>query len=144
MVATASGVDDPSLSVQVGGQPPADLSPATRVGDAGAPEDGMTLNWHRIEVTRDQLEKDPLLEVTVGPTGPERFAPAAVGMVGGFSLRPTVRPTPSAFYDGASWSTEPPAMLPLWPGGVKGAARYYVELRVVKQAFRRQTLTTYY
>ena len=95
-------------------------------------------------ITRDQLEKDPLLEVTVGPTGPERFAPAAVGMVGGFSLRPTVRPTPSAFYDGTSWSTEPPAMLPLWPAGVTGAARYYVELRVVKQAFRRQTLTTYY
>jgi hypothetical protein len=67
-----------------------------------------------------------------------------VGVVGGFSLRPTVRPTPSAFYDGAQWSTEPAAMLPSWPSGVRGAARFYVELRLIKQAFRRQTLSTYY
>src|SRR5215213_5145629 len=83
-------------------------------------------------MSRQVLERDALLDVNISPSRPETFVPGSVAVVGGYSLRPTVRPTPSAFFDGERWSTDPASMFPQWASRVRGAARYYVELRLVR------------
>jgi hypothetical protein len=142
MLSVAQGTSSPALGVQIGGQPVGELTASTWA--RGGPQEGAAgSGWHRIRLSREALERDPLLEVTVAPTGPESFTPGAVGLIGGYSLRPTVRPAPSAFFDGERWSTEPKVLFPAWPDGVSGAVRYYVELRLIHPTSRR-LIGTYY
>lgn len=142
MLSVAEGTRSPALGVQIEGQPVGELTATTWA--RGGPQEGAGgSGWHRIRLSREALERDPLLEVTVAPVSPESFTPGAVGFIGGYSLRPTVRPAPSAFFDGERWSTEPQVLLPAWPDGVSGAVRYYVELRLIHPLSRR-LIGTYY
>jgi hypothetical protein len=99
--------------------------------------------WHRLRVPRADLEYEADLQIEVRPL--PSLVPAAVGVIGGYSYRPTRPPAPSAFFDGTMWSTEPSVMLPV-PGrspALLGPMRYFIELRVVDPVDRR-FLAIYY
>jgi hypothetical protein len=132
MVMTGPGSVDPGLRVQLGGQPLGDLTAETWAGRGKPGTETGSSGWYRLPVSRAALEQGGLLEVSIAPADPETFVPGSVGLFGGYSLRPTVPPAPSAFFDGERWSTAPSTLLPDWPSEIKGAVRFYVELRVLQ------------
>jgi hypothetical protein len=108
-------------------------------------------DWHRLWVTRTELEARETLEVVVRP---DRFSSppdGQIGLLGGFALRPTAGAQPSAFYDGRGWSGAPEALFDLSlprsraAGSVRpvDAYRYFVELRIT-HAETGRILAIYY
>ena len=125
---------DGALSVTLDGVTLGDLSSRSAV--AGSPE------WHRLPVTRAQLETARPFTVVVGPSAHAPFVAGALGFGGGFSFRPSAPPTPSAFFDGSAWSSAPEALFPDLAGArdlfpQPGPQRFFVELRFIDPATRR-------
>jgi hypothetical protein len=91
-------------------------------------------------VTRADLEASQPLEIVIRPDPDVPFVPGATGLIGGFSFRPTAPPQPSAFFDGARWSSDIGALFPGLAGdggyAQPGPQRYYIELRFVDPATR--------
>jgi hypothetical protein len=141
------GASEPGLVVRLNGVDLGPLTAATTVGEPQVPfgwQDEQV--WHRLPVSRPQLEADPLVEIAVAPRPDAPPAPGTVGLVGGHSYRPTVPPAPSALFDGTSWSTDPSILLPRPPGArwdTTSPVRYFVELRLVEPG-SRHVLAMYY
>ncbi len=158
LVATRAGVVDPSLTVLLGDGELGGLSPRTRLTPPKSAETGARdeQHWHRLPLSRRQLEGQPLLRVTVQP-GPG-FTPGGAGLGGGYSYHPTMGPTPSEYFDGERWTTDPRLMLPdipniygapsrPYPHPAAGApidpVRYFIELRLIDPQTRK-LLAVYY
>ena len=136
-----ASAQDPGLVVRLGDQELGRLTldtlapPQRRI-----PRD---LAWHRLPVSRQQLEATPLLHVTVALDPASRLEPGVAGLEGGYSFAPTYPPSPSSFFDGERWTTDPHVVLPGHPPGFDGPVRYYIELRIFEPGTGR-ALAIYY
>lgn len=158
LISTRPGVQDPALVVRLADRELGSLSLQTRLR-APASTEPATIDqrhWHRLPVTRSDLEKQSLLRVTVQP-GPA-FVAGAAGVDGTYSYRPTNGPSPSDFFDGERWTADPRELLPdapgpfgapsrpylhLAPGAAPTPLRYFIELRLIDPMTRR-ILSAYY
>ena len=140
-------VVQPSLEVTLNEQALGRLDQRSRVHDASPATERH--EWHRLPLTRSQIEATARLEFRVFPDPAAPPAPNAVGLVGGFSYRPTTAGQPSAFFDGALWRTDPASVLPrapqdaITPPQPTDRLRYFVELRLIDTETRR-VLAAYY
>jgi hypothetical protein len=130
--------DDPPLRVTVGAY---DLGRATRATRVAAQYRGADSEvfWHRLALPLAVLSGEATLEVQIVPDPTSGFVPGVVGLMGGYSYRPTSPPTPSSFFDNGSWQHDPVVVLPGegHPPGFHGPVRYHVELRVLDPATRQ-------
>jgi hypothetical protein len=127
---------EPGLTVRLGDRPLGDLTMRTLAPGRGNDGTGDQA-WHRLRVTRQELEAAPLLQVTVAPRGDAPVIPGETGLAGGYSFHPTDGPQASAFFDGERWRTEPTAVLAGLPPGATVPVRYYIELRILQSSTRR-------
>lgn len=129
---------DPPLRVSVGAL---DLGRATRQTRTVAQYRGAEseVYWHRFPLPIEALVGHQVLDVQVTPDTAAGFAPGAVGLMGGYSYRPSLPPSPSAFFDRGVWHLDSITVLPGegHPPGFLGPVRYHVELRVLDPVTRQ-------
>ena len=131
----------PQLSLAAGERHIGTLDASARL-TPGQPPAVDRHEWYRVRLDPDLLRLDAPIELVVRPDASAPFTPGSVGLVGGFSYRPTNPPTPSAFFDGARWATEPESLLSPPAGEARDAQldkpmRYFVELRLIDPETRR-------
>ena len=128
---------DPPLRVLVGtldlGRPTRDTRTVAQYRGAES-----EVYWHRFAVPIEAIADQQVLDVQVAPDAAAGFAPGVVGLMGGYSYRPSM-PTPSAFFDRGEWNSDPVTVLPGegHPPGFHGPVRYHVELRVLDPVTRQ-------
>lgn len=125
---------DVALTVALGERPLGELSHRTIVASSR--------EWHRLPASRSELEASHPLDIVVAPASAAQFVPGAIGLGGGFSYRPTAPPSPSAFFDGVQWSSEPLDIFPDLAAAREdfprpGPQRFFVEVRFVDPVTRR-------
>jgi hypothetical protein len=149
LIAAPHEAPEPSLDVwldgTVIGSLPDGAPQATPVHDVDRAVD---VAWYRLPVGRAALNAGRRHEIVIAPRSQAWRGPASVGVAGGYSFRSTVRPYPSAFFDGTAWSSAPLAVLPedgdaAASDSGRGPYRYHVEIRIVDQADGR-FLAMYY
>ncbi|MGI8422844.1 MAG: hypothetical protein ACR2NO_01780 [Chloroflexota bacterium] len=135
---------DPPLVARIGEQDLGAISRVTRAVEQKRTEQ-FELFWHRLPVPNALVERAEVLNVEVFPNPDALFSPGVVGLVGGYSYRPSAPPAPSAFFDGFAWSADPVTVLPGegHPAGFTGPVRYHVELRVFAPDTRRYLYLLY-
>ena len=147
LVALGAEVAQPSLEVSLNGQPLGRLDQRRRVRDSNSLAERH--EWHRLPLTRQQIESSATLEIGVSPDPAAPLTPDAVGLVGGFSYRPSTPGQASAFFDGTGWRADAASVLPRTPTNAIGSTRptervrYFIELRLI-DAETRRILAAYY
>jgi hypothetical protein len=134
------GTSDPRLALQLNGRPFASLEAQTLLPKTPSDEANV---WHRIHVSRADLEAAPILETVITARPDGAAFPGRVGVLGGFSFRPSAPVPPPAFSSGSTWETDPNALFEgvHLPSGTP--VRYYVDVRLIDSK-TRDIIATYY
>ena len=136
MVATDDTVESPMLLAKIGERDFRTIDVESQVVRAGG-TNGSSRYWHRLPISREQLEVAKDFVITISPQAAYQSMPGRVGLAGGYSYRPTVPGTPSELLVGDRWTTDPHLLLPILPADAAsrpsdpGPVRYFIELRLI-------------